>query len=133
MDTKLLLDNYKLLDAYQSTGYITKYLDDITNYCLSNKDIILPPNVRSNSLLTNQGYELLISHPNHHSLHGGAVYLLLHLDKLEAFNRYTMQRLLNIKPTQLNIIFVTMKKFRLKAILRPSKPYIGISYKNKYR
>lgn len=131
MATKLILDNLKLLDCYYQTNYLTEYLDSIESYQPYNRRLILPYPIWSNSLLTNKGYQLAISRPNNNLIHTSLLYLLFYLDKHLLSHRGTLE-LLRINNNKYNNVLYCIKSNRLRAILRPSKPYIGLKHKGGY-
>jgi len=130
--TNILLDNYKLLDCYLDTNYLTNYLDNITSYSIANQELILPRQVRSKSLLSNKGYRLLISNPRNTAIHLASLYILFYLDKAKPFRCKDIQTMLQLDFSKYKAIHRTVRIHRLKAILRPSKPYIGLKRKRGY-
>ncbi len=127
----IVLDNYKLLDCYYQTNYLTQYLDNLDNYELYNQEIYLPKGTYTKSLVSNKALGLLLTHPNNHLLAVSYVYLLFHLDRHKAFNNYILA-CLRIDNRKYKAMHRTIKSHRLKAILRPSKPYIGLKRKRGY-
>lgn len=127
----IVLDNYKLLDCYYQTNYLTQYLDNLSNYELYNQEIYLPKGTYTKSRISNKGIGLLLTFPNNHLLAAGCVYLLFHLDRHKPFNNYILS-CLRINNIKYKAMLRTIRIHNLKAILRPSKPFRGLRHKRGY-
>lgn len=129
----IILDNHNLLDCYYQTRLLTSYLDNLDDYQPTDDYLWLPRGIRSKSILTDKGYRLAIVRCNNQAIHLAVVYLLLYLDKLKAFNHYELLMFLRINNNKYNNIRTTVGQYKLRSILRPSLPYIGMKHKLKRR